>query len=151
MIPFLRRVVVLGLAVAGTGCHDYLAIQGAPQPLASRIRATLTQRGTARVADAFGPYIVGLEGTLEGPWPADTLRLRVFVTRHEAGFRSDVQGVPVTLPATDVATTDRRKLNPIRTAMLGVTIGAVLVALPTLVQNAGGGGGSGGPSGPPQP
>lgn len=151
MIPSFRRLVVLALAVANTGCYDYLAVQGAPQPLATRIRASLNERGTARVTEAFGPYIVGIEGTLEGPWPADTLRLRVFATRHEAGFRADVQGVSVRLPATDVATTDRRMLSPIRTAMLGVAIGATLVALPTLVQNAGGGGGTGGPSGPPQP
>jgi len=57
----------------------------------------------------------------------------------------------VTLAAADVASAQRRKLNPLRTGMLSVAIGVALVSLPSLIQNAGGGGGSGPPSGPPQP
>ncbi|MCU0623086.1 MAG: hypothetical protein MUF53_04380 [Gemmatimonadaceae bacterium] len=151
MLRLLRRSVLLALAPVCTGCYDYLPMQGAPQPAAAAVRVMLSASGTARVNEAFGPFIVALDGTLDGPWPADSLRLRVFATRHQTGFRTDVPGTAVTLPAADIAGAERRKLNPLKSGMLGLAIGAALVSLPTIIQNAGGGGGSGPPSGPPQP
>lgn len=151
MTPLLRRVAVPLALLGTTGCYDYFAIQGAPQPAATAVRVSLSPSGTTRVTEAFGPFIVALDGTLDGPWPADSLRLRVYATRHQTGFRTDLPGTAVTLAAADVGGAERRKLNPLKSGMLGVAIGAVLVALPTIIQNAGGGGGSGPPSGPPQP
>lgn len=145
------RVAALLAMAAASGCYDYLAVQPGPQPASLPLRVTLAPGGTARVTEAFGPFITALDATLEGPWPADSMRLRVFATRHQTGLRTDIPGVPVTLAAADVASAQRRKLNPLRTGMLSVAIGVALVSLPSLIQNAGGGGGSGPPSGPPQP
>ena len=146
----LRRLALV-LTLATTGCYDHLAIRPGPQPADLPVRVALTPSGTARVGDAFGPFIVGLEATLQGPWPADSLRLRVFATRHQTGFRTDITGVPVTLAAADVQSAEHRKLNPLKTGMLSVALAVALGSLPTLIQNAGGGGGTGGPGGPPQP
>lgn len=147
-----RRFAALPfLAVVLAACYDYRAVTPGPQPAAMPIRVALAAGGTTRVEPAFGPFIVGLEGTLEGPWPADSLRLRVFATKHQTGFRSDLTGVPLTLPASDVQLVERRLLNRMKTGMLSAAIGVVLIAMPAVIQNAGGGGGSSTGSGPVQP
>jgi hypothetical protein len=152
---------VCALAVSQTACYDYLAMPsasptpaGAPPPTRapSAVRVALTPSGTARVVPSLGPYQVLLDGTLDGTWPADSLRLRVYASRHEAGFRADhPAGVPIVLAAADVQGMTQRKLNPVKTGMLGILIGAGLVSLPTLIQRAGGGGGTNVEPPPAQP
>lgn len=152
MRPTARRAFPAALLLlASTGCYDYLALGAAPTPEALPVRVTLAPGGTARVESAFGPYIVTLDGTLAGPWPADSMRLVVFATYHQAGDRSDIQGVPVTLAAGDVAMARHRKLNVIKTSVLAIAAGAALAALPNAIRNAGGGGGTAGPPPTTQP
>lgn len=149
MDRMLRRrravVAVAGvLAVSQAACYDYLAMPaaGAPRPADLPVRVTLLAGGTARVAEALGPYQVMLDGTLQGDWPGDSLRLRVFASRHEAGYRADHPTGPlVVLAASDVQGVLRRKLNPIKTGLLGTVLAVGIGSLPTVVQRAGGGGG----------
>lgn len=145
-----RALALAGALLAG-GCYDYLAVTPGPQPADLPARVTLTPAGTTRVTEAFGPYIVGLEATLQGPWPADSLRVRVFATRHQTGFRTDVAGVPMVLARAEVDGVQHRKLNKLRTGVLAGLLGVGIISFPSIIQNAGGGGGTGGPSGPPQP
>jgi hypothetical protein len=141
---WLRRAVLGMVVLTQAACYDYLAVpSGQPAPAAMAVRVQLAPSGTARVVPALGPFIVSLDGTLDGPWPSDSLRVRVFATRHETGFRTDyAAGLPVTVAASDVQEARMRKLNPLKTGMLVVALGVGLGSMPALIQRSGGGGGT---------
>lgn len=152
MRPTVRRALpALLLALPATGCYEYLPLGAAPRPEALPVRVTLASSGTARVAAAFGPFIGTLDGTLDAASPADSVRLVVYATYHQTGFRTDVPGVPVTLAAGDVTETRHRRLNVAKTTVLSVVLGATVLSLPELVRRAGGGGGTSTGPGPVQP
>lgn len=146
--------VLASAALPATGCYRYAALPPDAPARDLDVRVSLTAAGTQQVAGEFGPYIRQLNGRLDGEWPSDSLRLRVYATRHESGFRTDFPaGRPIVLPTAAVAGVERRSLDKVRTGLVGAAVATVLVALPRYIQNAGssGGGGGGGTTPPPQP
>jgi hypothetical protein len=134
------------------GCYEGVALApGTIAPQGATVRAMLTPEGTAAVEPLYGPFIQRLEGNLVGPWPSDSLRVQVKATFHQSGYRADPPPQLVTLPLRAVASVERRQLNITKTAMVGLSVAILAVAVPALVGSSAGGGGTGGGNGGDQP
>ncbi len=158
----LRPAVACATAAAfSVACFDYVAMHDtAPAPASARaaapskppsVRIGLTPAGSEKVRDALGPFIVTIEGALQGTWPSDSVPVQVFTSFHQTGYRAAVPGQTLMLRRDDIKTIERKQLNVLRTTMAGVLIGGAMIAVPAAVQASGGGNINNGGGGTTQP
>lgn len=157
LLPSFRPAVACATAAAlSIGCFDFVAMPAsAPTPAAAgakppSVRIALSPSGTEKVRDALGPFIVTVEGTLNGAWPGDSVPVQVYTSFHQTGYRAAVPGQTFVLRRDDITSIERKQLNVFRTAMAGLLIGGAMIAVPAAVQATGGGSGTTG-GGNPQP
>ncbi len=132
--------VVLALTVLATGCYRRLAVSPAEAPLATDIRAHLSEQARHRLAGVLGPERPYLDGRLER-WDGETFVLAVPVPRIEGLVRERalIQRIPI--GRHEIVLLQIRRMDPIRTVASAaiLTAGVALLARRMLSGEAGGG------------
>ncbi len=124
------RVIALALAAAfsSSGCFTYVPISSSEIGPGTRVRASLTDRGTADLARFLGPSVAAVEGTITNRSDED-LVLSVIATDKTNGVEDLWAGEQVAVPRDVIASVELRRFSTLRTVLLvgTMTAGALII------------------------
>lgn len=110
------------------GCYSYVPLRTAasPEP-GEHVQIELNDAGRVGMADALGPEMAKVEGTLESASDSQ-LVVKVAQVWGEYGGVSRWEGERVAFKPEYIRTLGERRFSPVRTAILAATVGAGAVA-----------------------
>lgn len=167
MIARRRHRVAAAVCVAGLvsniACYAYRPVNDVAPIPEERLRITLTTEGTTELTRFLGPRVGAVEGTLVRTRSDGALDIAVEGIRTVDGMQQSWAGAgggvgvgvgdgAVTIPRAYVAHVERNVLDRPRSALAGVVLGGVLVAIAAVAlrsTSSQGGTGPGGGSPPP--
>jgi hypothetical protein len=139
--PVPRRIVAGALGLL-TACYSFQPLDTTP-PAGTNVSAVLTDAGSLALGPLIGARTARVDGRLLR-FDDSTLVLAVTEVQDRRSEATDWKGEVVTLPRSDIASIQHRKLSAAKTmGALGLAIGIAALAT-TISLAAGGTGGSGG-------
>lgn len=124
-VRFAVLVAVLG------ACHSWGPIESGVSPRGLKVRAELTDQGTADFGTVLGSGVGEVEGLVSGT--SDTsLTLAVSLVRQRSGVEQLWKGEPVTIPRRLIARLHEQRFSRSRTTLVAA-VSATGLALVTAV------------------
>jgi hypothetical protein len=128
-----RSIMVLALA-ALAACYEYVPSSGPTDLAAGEVRARLTDAGAVALAPTIGPQVASIDGRVSTSPDGQSYTIAVSQTTTRTGEERDWNGESVQVPASAVATFERRQLSRPRTALVsGAILGAVALGIQAAV------------------
>jgi hypothetical protein len=148
-MTFKRAVAAALLCLpALNGCLSYAAISPADVPPApAEVQVLLTRPMDFAVTDLTVRDVVRVRGEVisaDSTW----LRLSAFGLRSQSGFGYQAAGETVQIPRPQVASLQRRRVDPARTGLMTAAFAGATLAIAVLTGGLDLGGGGGGRPGP---
>lgn len=112
----MRILVLTALLTVASGCYKYVPVTNLDQQVGSRIRVSLSDRGTADLARHLGPAVAELEGQLVQSENGD-MTLAVASTQNHSGIENFWNGERVDVPRDFVVRMQERKFSTLRTTL----------------------------------
>lgn len=143
----MRPIALVLLCALLSGCFTYGPARNAPGQ-AARVRLTLSSPADFRLADFTANEVVVVEGEIVR---ADTQEvvLSALELRARSGYEFIGQGATLTIPRSNVAALETRRISPWRSALVAGALVAVMTLTEKLIGvvagDDNGGGGGGGP------
>jgi len=133
------------LAVLLSGCYTVRPLPSPEPDPGTRVRAQLTQAGTAELAPLIGPQVVRVEGIVDQARP-EAWQLFLISVEQADGQEVFWNREPILFPREAIANAHERQLDRTRSFLVagGITAGAILLGR-LVAQSASSGNGGGGP------
>jgi hypothetical protein len=136
----MKSALAAGLAcVLLAGCYSYQplgSVDAAMPPTGTAVQVRLTTSGATSLASQVGPDILYLQGQIVS---ADPDALTLAVTRAETARRIEIEwkGEQVTLPRSEIASVEQKRLSVGHTVLIGGLAGGSVVAAYALFGTSG--------------
>lgn len=136
----MKSALAAGFAcVLLAGCYRYQplgSVDAAMPPTGTAVQVRLTTSGATSLASQVGPDILYLQGQIVS---ADPDALTLAVTRAETARRIEIEwkGEQVTLPRSEIASVEQKRLSIGSTVLIGGLAGGSVVAAYALFGTSG--------------
>jgi hypothetical protein len=137
----VRRLTVL-LLLLQMGCYSYGPATGSTLSQGTPVRTRLNSPTDFRLTNISVNSTTELRGEVVRQSP-DTLVLSVLSLRSQGGYSVPAVGETLTIPTDRIALVERRRLDPLRSALLGGAVAAVGTLLISALSTTEGGVGGG--------
>jgi hypothetical protein len=135
----MRTVIIIVAAVLSSGCYEYLPApsSGNGGLYGRRINLTLTDMGSAALAQQIGPQNDAIRGALLAD-TANALLVSVNSVRNRNGIEQDWRGERLTVPVQFVDRVEQRSFSKRKTVLASIATGAALFFVHQAFTGAGG-------------